>query len=250
MKMGGEQLIPAPRERVWEALNDPQVLKQCIPGCQEIVKNSPTEFEAKVTAKVGPVKANFAGIVRLSDLDPPKSYVISGEGKGGAAGFAKGGARVELEEAEGGTRLRYDVDAQVGGKLAQIGSRLIDSTARKMADQFFAKFAATAATGGEPEEAPPERPAAKPKATKKATVAKPARGRKKSPAATNGSGAETMPADVPAVPSILPEAAIVASATSTKPATNETPATAPGGNLLWWVVAVIVVLAFVYFVAK
>lgn len=140
MDMNGERRIPAPRQTVWEALNDPEILKQSIPGCQEIEKTSDTEFAAKVRAKVGPVSANFAGKVTLSDLDPPNGYTISGEGTGGVAGFAKGGAKVSLDEEGGETVLRYTVQAQVGGKLAQIGSRLIDGTARKMADQFFSKF--------------------------------------------------------------------------------------------------------------
>ncbi len=141
MDMSGEYLIPAPREAVWRALNDTDILRQCIPGCDEIEKISETSFSAKVTAKVGPVKAKFAGKVELSDIDPPNGYTISGEGSGGAAGFAKGGAKVALEEADEGTRLSYTVDAMVGGKLAQIGSRLIDSTSKKMANDFFAKFA-------------------------------------------------------------------------------------------------------------
>ncbi|MTI17227.1 carbon monoxide dehydrogenase [Rhodobacteraceae bacterium RKSG542] len=137
MEMTGEQLIPASREAVWEALNDPEVLKKCIPGCEELNKTSATEMNALVTAKVGPVKAKFKGEVTLSDLDPPKSYKISGEGKGGVAGFAKGGAEVTLAEEGGQTRLSYSVNAKVGGKLAQLGARLIDSTAKKMADDFF-----------------------------------------------------------------------------------------------------------------
>ncbi len=142
MEMHGERRIPASRQRVWERLNDPETLKECIPGCQSIEKLSDTEFAAKVKAKVGPVSANFAGKVTLSDLDPPTGYTISGEGQGGVAGFAKGGAKVTLDEDGGETVLRYGVQAQVGGKLAQIGSRLIDATARKMADQFFSKFVA------------------------------------------------------------------------------------------------------------
>lgn len=140
MDMSGQQTIPAPRETVWDALNDPDVLKQCIPGCEEIEKTSDTGFTAKVSAKVGPVKARFSGAVELQDLNPPSSYTISGEGKGGAAGFAKGGAKVELEEVEGGTLLKYEVNANVGGKLAQIGGRLIDSTAKKYANDFFDTF--------------------------------------------------------------------------------------------------------------
>jgi carbon monoxide dehydrogenase subunit G len=142
MDMNGEYQIAAPRQRVWEALNDPEMLRQCIPGCEEIVKVSDVEWTAKVTAKVGPVKAKFAGKVTLSDLDPPNGYTITGEGTGGAAGFAKGGAAVKLVDQGAGTLLTYTVKAQVGGKLAQIGSRLIDGTARKLAEEFFSAFAA------------------------------------------------------------------------------------------------------------
>jgi carbon monoxide dehydrogenase subunit G len=141
MDMTGEYRIPAPRETVWKALNDPDVLKQCIPGCETLDKKSDTEFAATVTAKVGPVKAKFGGNVKMSDLGPPNGYTISGEGSGGAAGFAKGGAKVKLAEDGGATVLSYTVNATVGGKLAQIGSRLIDSTAKKMANDFFSKFA-------------------------------------------------------------------------------------------------------------
>ena len=142
MEMTGERRIPAPRQLVWERLNDPATLKECIPGCETIEKVSDTEFTAKVVAKVGPVKASFSGKVTLSDLDPPSGYTITGEGTGGVAGFAKGGATVTLEEEGGETVLRYGAQGQVGGKLAQIGSRLIDATARKMADEFFTRFAA------------------------------------------------------------------------------------------------------------
>jgi len=141
MDMNGEYQIAAPRQRVWEALNDPEILRQCIPGCEEIVKLSDVEWTAKVTAKVGPVKAKFGGKVTLSDLDPPNGYTITGEGTGGAAGFAKGGAAVKLADQGDGTLLTYTVKAQVGGKLAQIGSRLIDGASRKMAQEFFGNFA-------------------------------------------------------------------------------------------------------------
>src|SRR3954447_17691063 len=149
MDMSGSYRITAPREKVWAALNDPEILKQCIPGCEEIEKHSDTELTAKVVAKVGPVKAKFAGKVTLSDLDPPNGYTITGEGTGGAAGFAKGGAKVHLADTPdgAGTVLAYTVQAQVGGKLAQIGSRLIDSTARKYADDFFARFAEIVGSG-------------------------------------------------------------------------------------------------------
>lgn len=156
MQMTGEYRIAAPREKVWQALNDPEVLKLCIPGAEEIEKTSDTSFAAKVKAKVGPVSAKFAGQVNLSDLDPPNGYRISGEGKGGAAGFAKGGATVRLEEDGTVTVLRYDVEASVGGKLAQVGSRLIDGTAKKMADDFFGKFAELVGEAPAAEAAPAE----------------------------------------------------------------------------------------------
>ena len=171
MKMNGEEIIAAARATVWKALNDPQVLKQCIPGCESIVKHSDTKMEARVTVKVGPVKAGFTGIVNLTNLNPPNSYRISGEGKG-IAGLANGGADVRLEDAEGGTKLSYDVDAQVGGKLAMLGSRLIDSTARSLATQFFDKFAKL--VGGMKEAAPKKAAAPKKKAAKK-TVKKAAK---------------------------------------------------------------------------
>jgi carbon monoxide dehydrogenase subunit G len=145
MEMTGEFRIPAPRQRVWEGLNDPEVLKQCIPGCQTLERVSDTEFNGRVIASVGPVRATFGGKVTLSDLDPPQSYMISGEGSGGVAGFAKGGAKVNLAEDGASTLLTYAVQAQVGGKLAQVGSRLIDGVARKMANDFFGHFAAAMA---------------------------------------------------------------------------------------------------------
>ena len=142
MEMTGDYVIAAPRATVWAALTDIEVLKAAIPGCEAIARTSADQIEATVTAKVGPVKASFQGVVTLSDLDPPNGYTIRGEGKGGAAGFARGGAKVSLTDAPGGTRLAYVVDAAVGGKLAQIGSRLIDATAKKLADEFFAAFSA------------------------------------------------------------------------------------------------------------
>ena len=170
MDMTGEHQIKAPRPAVWAALNDPEVLKRSIAGCETLEKTSDTEFQAQVTAKVGPVKAKFSGKVTLSDLDPPNGYTITGEGAGGAAGFAKGGAKVALEDAPsdgpfaGGTLLKYQVHAQIGGKLAQIGSRLVDGAARKMADEFFTTFTAvveaqsgaTPATAAGPAAPPPD----------------------------------------------------------------------------------------------
>ncbi|MDZ7713249.1 MAG: carbon monoxide dehydrogenase subunit G [Rhodovibrio sp.] len=141
MELTGEHTIQADRQKVWESLNDPEILKQCIPGCEEIEQSGENEFSAKVKAKVGPVNSRFSGKVTLSNLNPPESYTISGEGSGGAAGFAKGGADVKLEEIDASqTKLSYKVDAQVGGKLAQLGQRLIQSTANKYAKQFFDKF--------------------------------------------------------------------------------------------------------------
>jgi carbon monoxide dehydrogenase subunit G len=141
MTMSGEVPLAASRERVWAMLNDPAVLKTCIPGCEQFDSNANNEFQAVATVKVGPVKARWKGKVRLSDLDPPNSYRISGEGEGGVAGFAKGGATVSLADRDGGTLLSYNVEAQIGGKLAQLGQRLINSAAKKTADDFFAKFA-------------------------------------------------------------------------------------------------------------
>ncbi|MDB5596028.1 MAG: carbon monoxide dehydrogenase [Hyphomicrobiales bacterium] len=150
MTMKGEVALPADRETVWAKLNDPEVLKACIPGCQTLEKTSETSFTAVVKLKVGPVGATFKGNVELTDLDPPNGYRISGQGEGGVAGFAKGGATVSLTDpAEGaeGCTLNYNVEANVGGKIAQLGARLIDGVAKKTADQFFANFAAAVKAG-------------------------------------------------------------------------------------------------------
>jgi carbon monoxide dehydrogenase subunit G len=186
MELTGEQTIPAPRERVWTALNDPEILKRCIPGCQDIQKLSDTELTAKVGLAVGPVKATFNGRVTLSDLDPPNGYKISGEGQGGVAGFGRGSAVVRLTDDPAGTKLSYSADAAVGGKLAQIGSRLVEATARKLADEFFTRFAA---------EFPPPTPAAAPQ-PEPAVVEAP-----------TGTAADTAPASEPAAPPPAPAAA-------------------------------------------
>lgn len=149
MKLSDSRDIAAPREDVWNALLSADVLKECVPGCQEMTGSPDEGFEAVVVQKVGPVKATFKGAVALSDMEAPSKLTLSGEGKGGAAGFAKGGANVTLEEIEGGTRLNYEVEAKVGGKLAQLGSRLIDGFAKKMADQFFERFQQTVEAGDE-----------------------------------------------------------------------------------------------------
>jgi len=140
MEMNGEERIAASRETVWAALNDPEILKQCIPGCQSLEMTGDNEMSASVKLRIGPVSATFKGSVVLENINPPEGYTITGEGKGGIAGFAKGGADVSLREDGAETILVYDVKAQVGGKLAQLGSRLIDSTSKKLAGQFFTKF--------------------------------------------------------------------------------------------------------------
>ncbi len=140
MEMNGEERIAASRETVWAALNDPEILKQCIPGCQSLEMTGENEMSATVKLRIGPVSATFKGSVVLENIKPPEGYTITGEGKGGIAGFAKGGADVSLREDGAETILVYDVKAQVGGKLAQLGSRLIDSTSKKLAGQFFTKF--------------------------------------------------------------------------------------------------------------
>ena len=140
MDLSGEIELPAPRQKVWEALNDPEILKRCIPGCNSLEKISDTELEAEITAKVGPVKAKFSSKVTLDDLNPPQSYTLLGEGKGGVAGFAKGNVAVELIEEGEGTRLKYVSTIQIGGKLAQVGSRLFSSAAKKWVAGFFGEF--------------------------------------------------------------------------------------------------------------
>jgi carbon monoxide dehydrogenase subunit G len=142
MKMTGEQRIEAPRERVWAALNDPEVLRQCIPGCQSLEKESDDRMRATVEVKIGPIGAKFNGAVTLSDQKPPESYTITGQGQGGTVGSAKGGARVRLADAGGATLLSYDVDAEVGGRLAQLGGPIIDATAKQLAAKFFRQFGA------------------------------------------------------------------------------------------------------------
>lgn len=154
MDMNGSQRIEASREAVYAGLNNVDVLRQCIPGCDSIEKLSDTEMAAKVTLKIGPVKASFTGKVTLSDLDPPNGYTISGEGSGGIAGFAKGGAKVTLEPDGEATILHYTVTADIGGKIAQLGSRLIDGTAKKLAGDFFSKFSEI--VGGGPVEPEPQ----------------------------------------------------------------------------------------------
>jgi len=154
MKMSGTRQLPAPKELVWEKLNDVEVLQRCIPGCEELEEIGEHQLAAKVKLKIGPISATFNGKVQLSDMDPPNAYRISGSGKGGPAGSASGSANVTLTEKDGGTELNYDVDAKVAGKIAQLGARLIDATAANLAGKFFDNLAAEFATS-ETEAAPP-----------------------------------------------------------------------------------------------
>ena len=161
MEMTGERRIPAPRQQVWEALNDPEALRASIPGCESVERTAEDAFTAKVGVKLGPMSAKFGGKVKLENINPPASYTITGEGNGGAMGFAKGGADVALEElGPSETLLKYHVKAQVGGKMAQLGARLIDSTAKQMADQFFDRFAARLTPAVPERPRRPRRPAA------------------------------------------------------------------------------------------
>jgi carbon monoxide dehydrogenase subunit G len=160
MELISEELVPLPVQKVWDGLNDPEVLKTCIPGCESIIKVSETEYKIVLSAAVGPVKVKFNGKLRLEDLNPPTSYSIVFEGTGGPAGFAKGGAQVELTPLDNSTKLSYKVNAQIGGKIAQVGARLIDGVARQTAAEFFARFNRTvapqvaAAAGAVVEESP------------------------------------------------------------------------------------------------
>ena len=177
MKMSGSQVIDAPRDAVWKGLNDPKVLQQCIPGCESIVASSPTQMSAKVVLKIGPVKAAFKGSVTLSDIKAPESYRISGKGEGGFAGFASGGATVKLTaNSPSETLMEYDVDAQVGGKIAMLGSRLVDSTAQSLANQFFDRFAAVVKKDAAA--ATPKKPKAVKKPAKKPAAKKPVKAKK------------------------------------------------------------------------
>lgn len=275
MDMTGEYRIPAPRQRVWEALNDPEILKAAIPGCEALTKLADDALEARVKAKVGPVSATFTGKVTLGDLNPPESYTISGEGKGGAAGFAKGGAQVALaEEGAAVTILRYQAKADVGGKLAQIGSRLIQGTAKKMADDFFGRFTAlvgqtyaaeggTSATTAAAPPTPAEAFPAAPPVPPSPQGFEPAVAPGPTPAASAAPPPPPAPPPVPPAGAAPVAAAMPAAATGTpppapkqvafapeRPATAPTTAAAPPakGGQPWWVwLAGLIVLVIVLF---
>lgn len=260
MDMTGEYRIPAPRQRVWEALNDPEILKASIPGCEDLKKISDRELEARVKAKVGPVSATFNGKVTLADLNPPESYTISGEGKGGAAGFARGGAAVNLAEDGADTLLRYQAKAEVGGKLAQIGSRLVQSTAKKMADEFFGKFSAivTEREGVErpPAAPPPAGPVAVPGTVEPTTqppepapppeVAPAPQAPPPSPAPETSPAAAGMAAAATGTPTPTPPRPKQVAFTPERPPAERKPAapTAPAKGPLqqWWVWAILLAL--------
>lgn len=234
MEIKGEYKIAAPRDKVFAALNDPAVLKACIPGCESLDKVSDTEMKAKVRLRIGPVSASFTGKVTLSDIDPPNGYKITGEGQGGAAGFAKGGAVVALADDAGATTLTYNVDAQVGGKIAQVGARLIDGTAKKLADEFFGKFAATVSAP------PPVEEAASPA---------PAAAASNDAAAPSPSSATASPAAAPAAAPLPSAAAPVRSAASASPRPDAA-AAAQRGYRHWLVIGVGAAILIVVFLAS
>lgn len=231
MDLSGERKIQASRETVFAALNDPDILRQAIPGCESLEKTADNAFDAVVTLKIGPVKANFKGAVTLDDLNPPAGYTLAGEGKGGAAGFASGKAEVKLEEEADGTLLKYDVHANLGGKIAQLGSRLVQGTANKLSAEFFSKFAAlvegdTAAAGTGPAGPSPEAAPIQPAAADSAAAVTPA----PSVTAEEATKAASQPA-----------ASSAPSPSAAAPASGGTP------GWLWWAVggiALVVVLAF------
>ncbi|MBR0651851.1 carbon monoxide dehydrogenase subunit G [Roseomonas terrae] len=206
MDMSGERRISAPRQRVWDALNDPEMLRASIPGCESVTRTAEDAFEAKVSLKIGPMAAKFGGKVKLENINPPASYTITGEGNGGAMGFAKGGADVALEEiGPDETLLKYTVKAQVGGKMAQLGARLIDSTAKQMSDQFFDRFAAAVAPPAAAVEAEPEAVVAAAPAEARAAAASFAAPREAAPVIGSTHPAPTAPAGI-SIFDLLPEA--------------------------------------------
>jgi uncharacterized protein len=236
MDMTGEYIIPAPRQKVWDALNDTEILKQAIPGCETITKHSDTEMSATVRAKVGPVSARFGGKVTISDRDPPNGYKIMGEGTGGPAGFAKGGATVKLTDDGDGTKLSYVVEANVGGKLAQIGSRLIDATARQMAENFFSKFAQLVVSSSAAAAAPATTaPVAAPAAT---------------PMADAGAAAEAPPVTVAVVPP--PPGGSIEMPPESRVPPPSTPSSSSGrvSPGIWVTALAIVVIALLYFFTR
>ncbi len=218
MDMTGERRIPAPRQVVWSALNDPEVLRVTLPGCESLEKQSDTAMKAIASVKIGPISARFTGNVQLSDMDPPNGYTISGEGQGGVAGFAKGRAKVKLEDDAGITLLRYEVHAQVGGKLAQLGARLVDATAKQLADQFFDRFSARVAPAApvapaETLEAPPLPVSAAPSATQVSAM----------PAAPPTAGMPAAAATTPAGATTPAAATAAAAFAAARPATTSAP---------------------------
>lgn len=248
MELQGDRLIPATVEQTWEALNDPETLKSCIAGCETLERTADDAFTAVVAVKVGPVSARFKGNLKLTDVQPPRAYTIHFDGQGGVAGFGKGSADVALSEEGAQTRLRYVARAQVGGKMAQVGSRLIDAAAGKIAEDFFKAFEARLAERGA------GAGAAGPGGD--AAVAAPA-------AIDDAAAAPAAPATDPVAASVAasvaaapaPAAAAVGPAPAARPTTAPAPAPAspaPAGSrrTVWWVVGAVVVLALVYFASR
>lgn len=235
MEMNGEMVVPAPREVVWDALNDAEILKQAIPGAETVDRTSDTEFVATVAAKIGPVKAKFKGQVTLEDIDAPNGYTIKGEGKGGAAGFGKGEAKVALADHEDGTLLTYEASARVGGKLAQIGSRLVDGAAKKIADEFFVNFNAIMSEKSAADSA--EAPAAEPEAEASAEAA-PAEATSAAPAAAAERAAPSEPEN--------PARAAMEAATQAAQDTKERRRAGP----ITWGIAIVVAAAVVYLLTR
>ena len=252
MDMTGEYRIPAPRQRVWEALNDPEVLKAAIPGCEELNKLSDNELDARVKAKVGPVSATFTGKVTLNDLNPPVSYRIVGEGKGGAAGFAKGGAEVALAEDGTDTILRYSAKADVGGKLAQIGSRLIQGTAKKMADDFFGRFSSIVAEQHAAEAAPAPPPAPEPPAPPAAPASQWEPVAPVAPGAPLESASPAPSAPIPPTPPPAPKPVAFQPEQPRIPATTATPMSAakPGRPWYVWLIGAVVVVIVLFWLLR
>lgn len=249
MQITGTQTIPASRQRVWDALNDPAVLKKCLPGCESVERTSPEEFKVVMAAAIGPLRARFNGMLRMSDVNAPESCTMVFEGQGGAVGFGKGNSSVTLTESEGQTQLSYTADAQVGGKLAQVGSRLIDSVARKMADDFFKAFKAQLAAlgGADAATAEPAASAAPAAGAARAAVAPAAMqpGKEAAQAATPSATASTAS---PGSASPIPAAPAAATATHAAPATSASQPhiaqpTAPSTVMVpgWWLAVAAVI---------
>ncbi len=249
MEMSGDQWVPLAREKVWEALNDPDVLKACVPGCQSVEKESENQFTATVNAKVGPVKSRFKGNVTLSDLNPPTSYTLTFQGQG-AAGFTKGEANVSLADEGEGTRISYTAHATIGGKLAQVGARLVDGAARKMANEFFGNLTEhLGGTVGQGGEAAGTEGASEPEQEAEASLAEGSTpGGATGPAEDSAAPAE-QPSETQAAPDTQPQAGSAAGPTSGDQAPREE---FPGGsNQVWvWILVAVVIVVVAWLLLR